>query len=60
MNGMQTLVANVVANCRQQIESLRMNMPLNVALAIGKADRELADAQAWMRLATPIEKKEGE
>ena len=44
-----TLVANVVANCRQQIERLRMKMPMNVALAIGRADEELADCQAWMR-----------
>lgn len=44
-----TAVANVVANCRQQIERLRMVMPMNVALALGRADEALADAKAWMR-----------
>jgi hypothetical protein len=44
-----TLCANVVASCRQQIEKLRMKMPMNVAIALGEADRALADAQAWMR-----------
>lgn len=49
-----TLVANVVANCRQQIERLRMNMPMSVALALGRADESLADAQAWMRKESKI------
>jgi hypothetical protein len=44
-----TRVANVVANCRQQIGLLRMKMPMNVALALGRADEALADAQSWMR-----------
>ena len=49
----RTLVGNVIANCRQQIEKLRMNMPENVAFALSRADRELADAQAWISLLPP-------
>jgi len=46
-------VDNVVATCRLQIKRLRMKMPINVALALGRADEELADAQAWMRAENP-------
>lgn len=49
----RTLVGNVIANCRQQIEKLRMSMPANVAFALSRADRELADAQAWVSLLPP-------
>ena len=50
----RTLVANVVGNCRQQIERLRMKMPMNVALALGRADECLADAEAWIRAESDI------
>lgn len=43
------LVTAIVKNCRQQISTLRMKMPLNVALALGRADEELADCEAWIR-----------